>query len=889
MKARLRICSSAIMAFVFLAALFWQNAGQAAESFGRTLLADGWQIQSSAKITASGDKISSIEFKPEGWFKATVPSTVVGCLVEDKVYVDPFFGTNLRSLPGMDYPIGANFSNRSMPENSPFHKSWWYRVEFSVSSPKDGQVWLDFEGVNYRANVWVNGKLVAHDREVAGAYRTYEFNITSAARAGKHNVLAVEVFPPEAANLGLTWVDWNPAPPDKDMGLWRDVSIKTTGPVSLSNPQVITKVDMPSLDKARLTISAELRNATAKPVHATLHGKIDNIEFTQPLELGALEEKELTFAPDKFPQLEMKQPRLWWPIQMGPQNLHDLKLEVSADGKSSDGDVVRFGIREVTSDLNPQGGRVFKINGQPVLVRGGGWAPDMFLRSSAAREKQEIAYVKDMNLNAIRFEGKTESGRFLSLCDEAGILVIAGWCCCDFWEKWSQWKDVDYDISTQSLRDETKRIRNHPCVLTWWYGSDNPPDERAERNYLNVFKEVHWPNPAQSSASAKPSKVGEPTGIKMTGPYEYIPPVYWYVDTHAGGAHGFITETSPGPAIPPMESLRLMLPPEHLWPIDDFWSYHCGGGPFKHLDIFTEALQKRLCAVTNVEDYARKSQLMAYDGERAMFEAYGRNKFDSSGVIQWMMNNAWPSMIWHLYDYYLRPGGGYFGTKKACEPLHVQYSYDDQSVVVVNSHLEEYKGLKVSAKILNLDASEKFSREVSVDAAANTSARVFTLPEVSGLDTTYFLQLELEDAKSRMVSRNFYCLSTHPDALGEPKSGSDWYYTPTRQFADLTALGKLPRTTLKVSAASERRGKEGITRVHLENTGRALAFFVHLKVTTGKDGDEILPVLWEDNYVSLLPGEKREISATYELSVGTNPVANVEGWNTSPQIASTSK
>jgi len=890
MNMRNHDCRASVALFLILVGCL-QNCGHATESLGRTLLADGWELQSSANISANGPTISTAEFKPEGWFKATVPSTVVGCLVEDGVYKDPFFGMNLRSLPGMDYPIGFNYSNRRMSPNSPFHNSWWYRLTFNVSPPKDGQVWLNFEGINYRANVWVNGKPLANDKEIAGAYRTYEFNITGVARADAPNVLAVEVFPPETNNLGLTWVDWNPAPPDKDMGLWRDVYVTTTGPVALRFPQVVTKVDMPALDKAHLTISAELRNTSAKPVHAIVRGRIENIEFEELVELAASESKEVNFTPNKFPQLTIKQPRLWWPSQVGPQNLYDLNLEVKVDGATSDSDVVRFGVREITSELNGHGYRVFKVNGRPVLVRGGGWAPDMFLRSSAERERQEIAYVKDMNLNAIRFEGKTESGRFLDLCDQAGIMVIAGWCCCDFWEKWPQWTDTDYDIATQSLRDQTRRIRNHPCVLTWWYGSDNPPNERAERNYLDVLKEVHWPNPAQSSATDKPTKLGAPTGIRMTGPYEYVPPVYWYVDTNAGGAYGFITETSPGPAVPPIEGLREILPPEHLWPIDDFWSYHCGGGPFKHLDIFTEALQKRLGTATSVEDYARKAQLMAYDGERAMFEAYGRNKFDSTGVIQWMMNNAWPSMIWHLYDYYLRPGGGYFGTKKACEPLHIQYSYDDRSIVVVNNYFEEFKDLKVSARIFNLDGSEKFSHQASQNVAPNSSRRVLTLPLPKDLDRTYFVGLELSEAKGRVLSRNFYWLSTQPETLGEPKPGSDWYYTPTRQFADFTDLAKLWPAKLNVSATSERKGSEEITHVRLENSEGALAFFVHLKVVAGEHGKEILPILWEDNYVSLLPGEKREISARYapELLGGAAPVVEVEGWNATSQSVAAAK
>ena len=864
-------------AIVFFCALAAGMAG--AETINLT---DGWSLQSSAKLNAGGAAISTADFRPADWYAATVPSTVVGCLVQDKVYPDPFFGVNFRSLPGLDYPIGANFSNRPMSDNSPFKVAWWYRKEFSVAPPDGGQVWLNFEGINYRANVWLNGKLIADDKQIAGAYRTYEFNVTGAVLAGKPNVLAVEVFAPEPDNLAITWVDWNPAPPDKDMGLWRDVYVTTTGPVALRHPQVITKVDMPSLDNAHLAISADVCNAGDKPVKAIIEGKIEGIHVEQTVELAAHENQHV-----EFPPVTVNQPRLWWPSHVGPQNLYNLDLSATVDGAVSDLDSIRFGIREATSELNDKGYRVFKINGKPILIRGGGWAPDMFLRSSAEREIQEIRYVKDMNLNAIRFEGKTESGRFLELCDREGIMVIAGWCCCDFWERWEKWKQDDYTIATESLRDQVWRIRNHPSVIAWLYGSDNPPNEKAERNYLGVFKDLNWPNSALSSASGKPSPAGEPTGVRMTGPYEYVPPVYWYVDKQAGGAYSFNTETSPGPAIPPIESLRRMLPKEHLWPIDSAWRFHAGGGPFKKLDIFTEALQKRLGNATGIEDYARKAQVMAYDGERAMFEAYGRNKYNSTGVIQWMMNNAWPSMIWHLYDFYLRPGGGYFGAKIACEPLHIQYSYDDRSVVVVNNYYKDFPHLKAAARIYNLDMAEKFSQQAGVDIAANKSERVFILPEPAGLTSTYFVVLTLEDAAGLPISRNFYWLSTQPDTLGEPKEGSDWYYTPTRQFADFRALNTLAAAEVKVSATSVPKGTDEITRVTLENSGKSLAFSVRLKVNQGAGGDEILPVLWQDNYVSLLPGEKREIAATYAAKSleGAEPSVQVDGWNVAPQSA----
>src|SRR5437660_12709099 len=232
----------------------------------------------------------------------------------------------------------------------------------------------------------------------------------------------------------------------------------------------------------------------------------------------------------------------------------------------------------------------------------------------------------------------------------------------------------------------------------------------------------------------------------MEGPYEWVPASYWLLDKEAGGAHGFATEISPGPAVPPLESLQRMIPKEHLWPIDEYWNYHAGGGQFKNIKVFTDALNSRYGAAKDVRDYALKSQLMTYEGQRAMFEAYAGNRYRSTGVIQWMLNNAWPSLIWHLYDYYLMPAGGYFGTKKACEPVHVQYSYDDNSVAVINGTYVTVQGAKVSAKIYDIDAKEKGSREVTIDLDADSSTKAFDLPTPDGLTTTYFVRLALHDA-----------------------------------------------------------------------------------------------------------------------------------------------
>jgi exo-1,4-beta-D-glucosaminidase len=377
----------------------------------------------------------------------------------------------------------------------------------------------------------------------------------------------------------------------------------------------------------------------------------------------------------------------------------------------------------------------------------------------------------------------------------------------------------------------------------------------------------------------------------MTGPYEYVAPSYWLVDSPGrpsstpcnqggcGGAYGFNTETSPGPAVPPLESLEKFLPKEHLWPIDEYWNYHAGGGAFKDIHVFSEALDARYGKAENVGDFAFKSQLMTYEGIRAMYEAYSRNKYTSTGVIQWMLNNAWPSIIWHLYDYYLRPGGGYFGAKAGMQPLDPMYGYDDHAVWLVSSQYRDASHLRLTAKVFNLDMSEKFSKEQAVDAPADSVNKVFELPEIAGLSPTYFLRLTVQDSTGQIVGSNFYWLSKSAETLDW--ENSTWYKTPTATYADYTALKELPRVKLNVSARSERKGDEGVTHVTLVNPTRSLAFFIRLKVDKGQGGEEILPVLWQDNYVSLMPGEKREITATYPASGlgAAKAVVETKGWN----------
>ena len=827
-----------------------------------------------------------------------MPSTVVAALVADKVFADPTIGLNLRSIPGTAYPVGENFSNIHMPPGSPFRSSWWFRTQFTIPAQyRDKRIQLHFDGINFRANVSLNGRQIASSDKMAGAWRLFEFDVTGIAVAGKPNALAVEVFPPTPDDLAITFVDWNPAPPDKGMGLWRDVYLTASGPVTIRFPQVATKLELPSLDKAHLTVSAELHNETGRSVKGVLKGQIEDREFSQQVTLEGSETKVVAFAP-----LDVTNPHLWWPAQLGPQNLYDLRLQFDTGGAVSDETTTRFGIREVDSELVPsnddlltgmgqpipQSHRVFSINGRRILIRGGGWTFDMLLRADPKRQEAEMRYIRDLNLNAVRLEGKIENDNFLRLADESGILVMAGWCCCDHWEHWPDWDDEDRAVAAASLRDQIRRLRSHPSVFNWMNGSDNPPPPDVERMYIAILKELNWPNPYESSATSRATAVTGETGVKMTGPYEYVAPSYWLLDKHRGGAHGFNTETSPGPAIPPVDSLREMLPEERLWPINSWWGFHAGGGEFRDVKVFANALNERYGPSSSVEEFAMKAQVMSYEGERAMFEAFGRNKYRATGVIQWMLNNAWPSMIWHLYDYYLRPGGSYFGAKKGCEPLHIQYSYDDHSVAAVNSYYQDFQGLKATAQVYDLNLHEEFARSMTFDLAADGVRSLFTLPNSAKLAPMYFLRLTLADSGGKTVSSNFYWLSTKEDVHDWDRS--TWYHTPNSAFSDLRALNSLPRVELKVAATSEVTGANRITHVTVANPTRRLAFSVHLKVVNvsrnaEEPKDEILPVLWQDNYFALLPGETRELTATsLESDAGPRPkIVEVDGWNIAPE------
>ena len=835
-------------------------------------LRTGWRLQSGCVVKSGGEQISLPRYAPSGWMDAVVPGTVLGSQVADGIFPDPFFGMNLRKIPGTDYPLGKIFGYFPMSAKSPYRCSWWYRTEFTSPDAPGRTTWLHFDGINYRANIWLNGKQIAGSDEVAGAFRSYDFDTSKYLSRGQKNVLAVEVFAQTEKDLGIDFLDWNPAPADKSLGLWRGVSVATAGPVTVRNPAVSTHFLKDDLREAELRIVADVANHADHPLTATITAWLGATEVHQQVTLAAKEAKVVAFSAVDFAPLRIKNPSVWWPYQYGEPHLERLRVEAATSGVTSDAASLRFGIREIEASRNERGFMQFRINHRDILIRGAGWDPDLFYREPHERLRQELAYVKHMHLNTVRLEGKLGSEEMFDLADEMGILMMPGWQCCDFWQDWDKWTPRDHAIAHASLYSQISRLRGHPSVFVWLNGSDEIPVPQVERDFLDVLKERDWSNPILSSAADRTSTITGPSGVKMTGPYDYVPPEYWYLDKDKfGGAWGFNTETGPGAAAAAVESVKRTLPRKSWWPIDEQWNYHAALGKFATYNRLNGAMAATYGSAASLENYTLKAQLMAYDGERAMFEAYGANKYRSTGVIQWMLNDAWPSFFWNLYDYYLIPGGGYFGTRKANEPLHVQYRFDDRRIVVVNSTLTAYQGLHASARVVDLMGNELLARETSLDVGGDGVAAGFVVPAQRA---TVFLKLALRDGEGKLVSENFYWIPAELAVLDWGKT--TYVNTPAISYADMRDLATLPRASVQVSARSGRERGEAV--VDLKNGGKSVAFFMHLRVVKAGTEDEIVPVFWEDNFVSLLPGESRVVTVSgLDGTVATE--VKVDGWN----------
>ncbi|MEV6681073.1 sugar-binding domain-containing protein [Streptomyces erythrochromogenes] len=841
----------------------------------------GYSVQSTAKVADPAETVSSPGYPATGWYPSGPRSTVLAALLAAGVYPDPFHSTQQKRIPAADFTV-----------------PWWYRSDFTVADTA-ARTHLDFSGVISAADVFVNGRRIATTSTVAGAYTRHEFDITALVRRGT-NTVAFRIQPNNPRkHLTMGWLDWLQPPPDENMGIVRDVTVRRAGPVALRDAHVVTALAMPSMAAADLTVKARLRNDSDATVTTTLSAAVGGTTVTDSVTLAPRETRAVVLTPAEHPALRLQSPRVWWPARMGGQPMYGLDLTATVNGAPSDTAHQAFGIRDVRAPLNADGARQYEVNGRPLLLKGGGWSPDEFLRWDPTYVEDRLKYALDLGLNTLRLEGHIEPDEFFDLADRHGILTLPGWECCTKWEgefnrggSGERWTAADHRVAKASMAAEAARLRNHPSVISFLIGSDAAPNEEIERGYLEALKAADWTAPVIPAAADTASPITGRSGMKMTGPYDWVPPGYWY-DKREGGASGFNAETSAGPDIPTLDTLRRMMTPaelETLWKDPAAVQYHRSpSATFDTLELYDSALTARYGAPSSLEDYVRKAQLAQYENVRAQFEAYSRNAKDpedpSTGVIYWMFNSGWTSLHWQLVDRYLDQGGAYFGAKKANEPLHVQYGYDDHTVAVVNNRAAPAAGLRARVTLFAPDGTRVYDRTVSglSVAGGGASSTALTVPEsVPGLPTTYLARLLLSDAAGREVSRNVYWLSTEADVLDYERS--DWYYTPTTSYADLRGLNSMARTAVAATAstAADASGTSKTT-VTLRHAGTgstpALLTDVHL---VGARGAPVLPVRWTDNQVSLWPGESATLTVTYRTADlhGAAPRLRISGWNT---------
>ncbi|MGA8297180.1 MAG: hypothetical protein WB770_09085, partial [Acidimicrobiales bacterium] len=500
----------------------------------------------------------------------------------------------------------------------------------------------------------------------------------------------------------------------------------------------------------------------------------------------------------------------------------------------------------------------------------------------------------DLGHNAMRLEGKLENAEFFEMADAGGIMVLAGWECCSKWEEkgpqGSAWSEPDFQIARRSMESEARLLRHHPSVIGFLIGSDFAPPPRAAEMYVEALRDARWDAPIISSATAEGTDAAGPSGMKMTGPYAWVPPGYWYSgDPSRGGAIGFNSETGAGGNIPRLANLVRMLSEselEDLWRRPDAKQFHAGPpSEFDNLEIFHRALSGRYGEITSLSDFVRKAQLANYEAVRAQFEAYRSRAFapePATGVIYWLLNAAWPSLNWQLYDWYLDPAGAYYGAKKGCEPVHVSYAYDTDSVVVTNHRQETVGPFELSTRVVRTDGQVVRHVVDTVDELAPrglVSIGTIWPPETG--EPTYFVALDLKDAGGSTVSRNVYWLSSQSDVLDWESSTRQ--YTPTSTFADLRGLERMPNAELEteIERLGCREGREHV-RVRIRNTSAegTPAVGVHTSFSLeGRDTSSPFPVFWDDNDVTVFSGDEIVLSGHCPELPGAQVALELEGFN----------
>ena len=815
------------------------------------LAGGGWRLQRDSLVRADGRALSTPGYAADDWVVATVPGTVLTSYLNAGALPDPNYG-----------------DNQLMISDSFFHADFWYRNEFVAPPLAPGRrAWLHFDGVNWKAEIFLNGERLGR---IDGGFLRGRFDVTGRLRPGQPNALAVKVekqatpgsvkektFESPDKNGGalgadnpayhasIGW-DWIPTIRGRNTGLWNDVYLTSSGPVVMEDPLVTTELPLPDTASAAVTVEVTLRNSTATTVAGTLRGRFGDATFEAAVTVDSSAVKVVRLDPSTQAALRLSGPKLWWPAGYGEPHLYDVGVEFVTGGGVSDAKAFKAGVRQFT--YSEEGGALrMWVNGRRFIAKGGNWGfGESMLRYRAREYDAAMRYHRDMHFNMVRnWVGQIGDDEFYEAADRHGVVVWQ-----DFWLA-NPWDGPDPDDSAMFMRnasDTVRRIRRHASVGLYCGRNEGYPPKPLDDELRAMLAREH-PGLHYISSSADDVASGH-------GPYRAMPVPYYFTERATPKMHSEMGM----PSIVTMDSLRIMLAEADRWPQGQVWGLHdfCLGGA-QGGSAYLERIQRSYGPATGVEEWVALAQFVNYEGYRAMFEAQSRNRM---GLLIWMSHPAWPSFVWQTYDWYLEPTAAYFGAKKGSEPLHIQWNPVTDLIEVVNSSGGSAQGLVAQAQLVNIDGGVQWERSRPIDSEEDSVVDSFRVEYPVGLTPLHFLRLRLTRG-AEVVSENFY-----------------WRGLEAGDYRDVRHL---PKVTLDAATSVAQDGDRWRLTTELRNPSRHPALMVRLKAVRDQTGDRILPVLYGDNYVSLMPGEARTIvtEVLHADTRGERPAIAVEGFNVS--------
>lgn len=912
------------VAFLFFLSLVFPVLSFSQAGAVKQMKLTDFNLQSSAVITASGEELSTPEYKSgDYWFPVKVPSTVLSGLVANGVYPDPNYGLNNMLIPDASDEFNKKYDLEKfsfLPNDpNPWKKPYWYRTTFMVPASDNGRSFqLIFKGINYRAGVWLNGRQVADSTRMAGMFAQYSLDVSSYIKPGEKNVLAVKIYPLDYPGLPSTeqlkalgdfyanggptgdigknvtmlcsvgW-DWVPPVRDRNIGIWLPVYLRTTGGVTIGNTK-ITTVLSGEQDTSAAKIALDLTLFNHKSTNET--GKLTvrispenfkgrSFQFTRIVAVGRNASNIVELNSGNTKELLINKPAIWWPNGYGKPNLYRIRLQYTGQSGVSDDTSFVFGIRTVSSkavDVNGSWRRDFYVNGRRIHLTGGAWVPDFMLNRDSLRYDYEMRLCRNSNINLVRIwgGGVTPCDEFFEATDRYGLLVWS-----DFWitgDTQGEFKGspdwpFESEVFKKNVESTILRIRNHPSLLVWTGGNEGHARRELYDFMRNSIISMDGTRPFIPSSSGF-AKLPEgwpaswpdnlPGGVYSGGPYTWQDPASTYKRAIAGRDWVFKDETG----LPSMQPYNILpkIVPDLVWdktlpyPLNNTWGYHDAATGNGRWDLYYREMVKRYGEPESIERFCDKMQLMNAVGYQGIFEAAGHKLNDIGGVMLWKLNAAFPSVVWQVYDWFLMPNAGYYFMQNACEPVHIQLNLISNKVTVLNRTYNQTSGLTATAEVYDLDSKRIFSESIDINPGP------LEVKETSSLDVI------IKEAKG--VS---FVVLNLKNQSGEEVSHNAYWISPDGGF---TSLNRMAETNLNVTLLKEEKGKiDHGWNLRITNPSSKIAFFVRPQLML--QGEEVLPSFWSKSYFTLAPGESTELSVSCPAAelTDSDPVLRVSGWN----------